>query len=101
MINVIAAIEVKPGCREKFLEIFKANVPNVLAEQGCIRYEPNTDTASGIPVQVLNENLVTILETWESLPALHAHLQAPHMADYRQKVKDMVLGMKLSVLSPA
>ena len=58
-------------------------------------------TSAGIPVQVLNENLVTILETWESLPALHAHLQAPHMADYRQKVKDMVLGMKLSVLSPA
>ncbi|NLK82560.1 MAG: antibiotic biosynthesis monooxygenase, partial [Lentisphaerae bacterium] len=32
MIHVIATVNLKPGCREKFLEIFNANVPNVLHE---------------------------------------------------------------------
>ena len=32
MIHVIATIKVKPGTREKYLAILKANVPKVLAE---------------------------------------------------------------------
>jgi quinol monooxygenase YgiN len=43
MVNVIAAIRVKPGKRTKFLEIFKANIPSVIAEQGCIEYLPTVD----------------------------------------------------------
>ena len=32
MIYVVATSELKDGCREKFIEIAKANIPNVLAE---------------------------------------------------------------------
>lgn len=102
MIHVIAAIELKPGKREDFLREFKALVPLVHAEDGCLDYGPAVDVASGIPVQIpMRENVVTVVERWESLPALKAHLAAPHMAEYREKVKDLVVGMTLQVLEPA
>ncbi len=102
MIHVIATVELKEDTREKFLEIFRKNVPNVRAEKGCIRYEPTIDVNSGIPAQgELRPNVVTVVEAWESLDALHAHLKAPHMQDYREKVKDYVKQVGLQVLEPA
>lgn len=102
MVHVIAAIELQEGTREAFLAVFKANVPNVLAEAGCIRYEPTVDVDSGIPAQGgVRANSVTIVEAWESLGHLKAHLAAPHMATYREKVKGMVRGVSLQVLGPA
>jgi quinol monooxygenase YgiN len=102
MIHVLANIEIKPGTREPFLAIFKANVPAVLAEDGCLRYEPTVDTETGLPAQGgVRPNVVTIVEAWESLAHLKAHLAAPHMATYREKVKQMVVGVKLQVVEPA
>lgn len=102
MIRVVASITVKRGQRAAFVEIFKSNVPNVLAEDGCIGYEPMVDLDSGIAAQGgVRDNVVTIVEAWESLDHLHAHLQAPHMATYREKVKDMVESAALQILEPA
>jgi quinol monooxygenase YgiN len=102
MIHVIARIELKQDSREKFLEIFRKNVPNVRAEKGCIHYEPTVDINSGLPAQgEVRPNVVTVVEAWESLDALHTHLKAPHMLDYRDKVKDLVKQVSLQVLEPA
>lgn len=101
MIDVIATIRVKPGWRDEFLAKFKANVPAVLAEQGCIHYYPTVDTDSGIAAQAADAHSVTVIEQWQSLAALHAHLAAPHMAAYRETVKDIVEGVSLKVLSRA
>jgi quinol monooxygenase YgiN len=102
MIFVIASIEVKPGKREAFLAEFRKNMPNVHAEKGCIEYGPNVDLKTEIRAQVpLREDVVTIVEKWESLDALMAHLAAPHMAEYRTKVKEIVVGTSLQVLRPA
>ena len=98
MINVIATIQVKEGQVSKFIEIFKSNVPDVLKEQGCIAYAPTIDVPTGLPPQELNENAVTIIEQWASLEDLKAHLSAPHMLAYREKVKDLVQGMSVKVL---
>lgn len=101
MIHVVAAIQVKPGCREKVAQAVKANLPNVLAEDGCICYSPSVDIDAGLPPQgELRKHVVTIIETWESLPALHAHLATPHMAAYREQVKDWVEGVDLQVVTP-
>jgi quinol monooxygenase YgiN len=101
MIHVIATIKLKPGARETYLGILKANQPKVLAEKGCIAYVPTADVESGIPVQVeLRPDVVTLVETWESLADLQAHLTAPHMLDYREKVKDIVKNISLHVLAP-
>lgn len=102
MITVIATIHLHPGHREAFINAFKDNVPAVLAEDGCIQYEPVVDTASGLDIQPpLRENTVTVVEKWASLPALMAHLKAPHMDTYREVVKDMVDSVELNVMEPA
>jgi quinol monooxygenase YgiN len=102
MIHVIATIEVAAGKREAFLAEFHRLVPKVRAETGCIEYGPAVDVASGIAVQsALRDNVVVILEKWESLDALKAHLSAPHMAEYRGRVKELVVGVHLQVLQPA
>ena len=98
MIHVIASIKVKSGSLDDFLEIFKANVPAVKAEEGCIEYAPTVDVDAGLKPQVLDPTVVTIIEKWRSLQALHAHLTAPHMLAYKEKVKDMVVGVSLKVL---
>jgi quinol monooxygenase YgiN len=101
MIYVIATVEVKPGKREAFLAEFHKNMPNVHAEKGCIEYGPTVDIASGLKAQIpMRENVVTIVEKWESLPDLQAHVVAPHMGTYRERVKDLVNGVTLQVLEP-
>ena len=102
MIHVIATIELVEGGREQFLSIFRDNVANVKAEKGCINYTPTIDVDSGIPIQdSLRHNVVTVIEAWESLEALQAHLTAPHMTAYREVVKDLVKKVSLKVCADA
>jgi quinol monooxygenase YgiN len=102
MIYVIAAIELKPGKREDFLKRVRQLVPKVLAEKGCLEYGPAVDFLTGIKAQVpLGENFVVMMEKWEGVKDLEAHLTAAHMMEYRQDIKDMVVGTKLQVLQPA
>ncbi|HUT34042.1 MAG TPA: putative quinol monooxygenase [Planctomycetota bacterium] len=101
MIHVIANIELKPGARDAFLKVFRALVPKVRAEAGCLEYGPTVDAKTDIRAQLpLREDAVTIVEKWESLAALKTHLAAPHMAEYRVAVKDLVVKVALQVLEP-
>lgn len=101
MISVIASIKVKEGRKNEFIKALKANVPNVVAEDGCIEYLPAVDIKADLPPQVLDANMVTIIEKWETLDALRTHLQAPHMKAYKAKTGDMVEGVSLKVLQEA
>lgn len=98
MINVIATISIKPGTRENFLEVFNANVPAVLAEEGCIEYFPAIDADAKLDAQEKDENAVVVIEKWESVEHLHAHLAAPHMLTFRENASDMITGLSLKVL---
>ena len=102
MIHVIATIEIAPGKRDEYLDIFAQLVPKVRAEQGCLAYGPAVDVDSGISIQMpLRDNVVTAVEQWSDLDALKAHIAAPHMAEYKEDVKDIVVGLTLQVLTPA
>ena len=101
MIHVIASIRVRDGQRPAFLDIFKANVPNVREEKGCIAYFPTVDIDAELAPQSLDESLVTIIEKWENVAALRDHLNAPHMLSYKEKVKDIVEGVTIKVLQEA
>lgn len=102
MIHVIATITLRPGTRSAYLAEMQKTVPLVRAEAGCIEYAPAVDVASGMSAQgPVREDVVVVVEKWADLPALHAHAAAPHMADYRQRVKDYVTGVRLDVLQPA
>jgi quinol monooxygenase YgiN len=98
MINVLASIKVKPEKLDEFVQIFKANVPAVLAEDGCIDYIPAMDEDTGLDAQTKDATVVTVIEKWESVDALKAHLAAPHMGTYREDVKDMVEKTIIKVL---
>jgi len=101
MIHVIASIHIKEGQLSEFMEIFKSNIPNVIEEKGCMQYIPTIDVPTGLRSQELNDNVVTIIEQWESLEDLQAHLSAPHMLAYSKRVKDIVEKVSLKVLSEA
>ena len=102
MIHVIASIEIAEGRRDDFLAAFHRLIPKVLEEDGCIEYGPTVDVETGIPLQdEPRENVAVIIEKWESIEHLNAHLTAPHMEDYREEVKNLVMGMTLQVLKPA
>ncbi len=101
-VYVVATIMVKSGKRDAFVKIFKDNVPNVLAEEGCIFYDPLVDIDSGIGAQgSLRSDVMVVAEKWASLEHLKVHLDAPHMADYREKVKDLVISTELQILGKA
>ncbi len=102
MIHVIATIEIADGQRQAFLAEFHKIVPLVHAEAGCLAYGPTIDVPASIPRQIPERpNVVTVVEQWASLEALQAHLQAPHMLDYRTRVKDLVKGAQIQILRPA
>jgi quinol monooxygenase YgiN len=102
MIHVIATVELREGRRDAFLSEFRKVVPNVLAEEGCLAYGPAVDVPSGLSAQpAVRPDVVTIVERWESLEHLRRHVTAPHMLEYRPRVKDMVVATTLIVLEPA
>ena len=98
MIKVIASICVKSGSLSDYLAILKAMMPAVRNERGCIEYVAAVDIDAKLPMQVLEKKVVTILEKWESLEALHAHLGSPHMLKYREKVNTIVESVSVKIL---
>jgi len=101
MVHVIAIITAKPGKRDAILEAFRANVPSVLAEKGCVEYGPAIDVEPGPPFQSkLGADAFMVVEKWDSMEDLKAHAAAPHMAAYGAKVKDLLASRVIHILSP-
>ncbi len=102
MIHVLAIITAKPGQREAVLAEFRANMPAVHAEDGCLHYEPAIDAENAGAAQAkLGNDTFCVVEQWASLDALQAHSRAPHMQAYGAKVRDMLASRVIHILSPA
>jgi quinol monooxygenase YgiN len=102
MIHVLAIITAKPGMRDAILNEFRANMPAVHAENGCIEYGPATDAAGMGGFQTkFGDDTFVVIEKWDSPDALKAHAAAPHMAAYAAKTRDMIASRVIHVLSPA
>jgi quinol monooxygenase YgiN len=84
--------------RDAILKEFRANMPAVHAEQGCIEYGPAID-AAGSPTKYGDDTFV-VIEKWESPDALKAHAASPHMAAYAGKTKEMIASRVIHVLAP-
>ena len=100
-VHVLAIITAKTGMRDTVLEAFRANVPAVHAEAGCIEYGATIDAegVGGLQTKFGDDTFV-VVEKWQSLDALKAHAAAPHMAAYAAKTKDMLASRVIHVLSP-
>lgn len=101
MIHVIATVEVVAGKRAEALAEFGRIVPLVRAEAGCVEYGAAVDVPAKLPVLAApRPDAFVVVEKWETLDALRAHLAAPHMVEYRQKVAGLVAKVSLQVLEP-
>jgi quinol monooxygenase YgiN len=102
MIRVVAIITAKPGRREALMELFRANMPAVHAEQGCVEYEPFVDAAGFGGFQApIGPDAFVVLETWESADALKAHSASPHMAAYGKASKELIESRKIHIFERA
>src|SRR5262245_29593834 len=101
MIHVIAVVTAKPGMRDAILQAFRANVPAVRAEKGCIEYGAAVDAENALGIQTrYGPDTFVVVEKWESMDALKAHAAAPHMAAYGAKTKEMIASRVIHILSP-
>lgn len=99
-VHIVAIITAKPGLREQVLEAVRANIPKVHAEDGCIEYVATIDTEDAGPIQTeFGEDTFVVVEKWASLDALKAHGASPHMKEYAGKIKDLLAGRVVHVLS--
>jgi quinol monooxygenase YgiN len=101
MIRVVAILTAKPGRRADLLAHIRRNLPKVLAEQGCIEYQPVVDADGfGGDQTEAGPDVVMVIETWADAAALKAHSAAPHMTAFRQAAKDVMAGAAVYKLSP-
>jgi quinol monooxygenase YgiN len=99
MIHVLAVITTKPGQRETVLALFRANVPAVHAEAGCIEYGPVIDAPTS-PAKYGDDTFV-VVEKWESPDHLKAHAASPHMAAYGAKTRDLLATREIHIMQSA
>lgn len=101
-ITVVAIITAKPGKREELLGIARANLAAVRAEEGCIEYGLVIDVDGFGPNQApMGPDTFAFVEKWASEDALKLHFTLPHMADYREKSKDLIADRAVHVLKSA
>lgn len=102
MIHVLAIVTAKPGTRDHFLEAYRANLPAVLAEHGCLAYEAVIDVAPGSPgFAKFGPDMFVVVERWASIDALMAHAVAPHMKAYTARVAPWHISTDVHVLEAA
>lgn len=68
---VLATLHPRPGRLAEALEVVRANVPTVHAEQGCLTYAVHT---------AQDPERIVFVERWTTPEALAAHGASPHMA---------------------
>ncbi|HEY8612696.1 MAG TPA: putative quinol monooxygenase [Roseomonas sp.] len=102
MIHVVAVITARPGQRDALLALFRANIPAVLAEEGCLEYGPVVDLPDFGPAQTpIGPDTFMVIEKWTTPEALRAHGAAPHMVAYGKASRELVAGRTVHVLAPA
>ena len=100
-VHVLAVITAKPGKRDEVLGHFKANVPAVHAEDGCIEYGAVIDCADAGFAAKQGDDTFVVVEKWASLDALKAHAASDHMKAYGAKTKDLLADRAVYVMSDA
>jgi len=98
MIQVIASIAYDQTKSDELREVLEWVVPLVLAEKGCHKYLPAVDCPMDLSAQEMDSGVFTMVEEWDDEACLRAHLAAPHMDEFRAKIKGIVSGATLKVL---
>ncbi len=87
---VIAVIQANPEKVTQLYELLKSLVPITYQEEGCIRYELN----------VSEDGLTFIFtEQWTSKPLWDAHMETPHLENFKSRADELVADFKLHVMA--
>ena len=100
MLTVIAEIRTRPGQhhRQAVLDQFVKIIPTVLKEEGCHGYAPMVDAATDASFQATAPDSIIMVEQWETVAHLEAHLQTAHMKAWSDAVKGDVLETHIRIL---
>lgn len=100
MLTVIAEIRTRPGQhhRQAVLDQFAKIIPAILSEEGCHGYTPMVDHVAGVSFQTTAPDSIVMVELWESVAHLEAHLQTAHMKAWGEAVKGDVLETHIRIL---
>lgn len=99
MIHVIAFITATAGNRDELLKEFKAVVPIVHKEKGCIEYQPVTDTDDPGSQSKIGPDTYAVIEKWDSIEDLRAHAASSHMVEYGKRVAHLIADRAVYVLN--
>jgi len=98
MLYVLVEMKVKESARSAFLDCCREVQPLVTAEDGCYGYEYTLATESpSAKDQILDPNVITLVERWESAEKLAAHSASAHMKSFSEKVSGMRESVKITV----
>jgi quinol monooxygenase YgiN len=99
MIHIVAILTAQPGQREALLTRFKAAVPAVLAEDGCLEYAPVVDLDSSS--LKFGEDCIIVIEKWRDQAALDAHGKGAAIGSFVADTKDVLAKLDVHLLQNA
>ena len=88
---VLCRFDLKPEtCRAEYIAKTMSIVDTVRAEKGCCEYRLLGDAVTDWEKpQRFGDRTLWMLEKWESIDALKAHLQTPHMKAFGPSVRPL------------
>lgn len=100
-VYVLCRFDLKPEAdRAEYVKRTLAVAPTVRQEKGCRLYTLVGDAATDWEApQRFGERTLWMLEKWDSIEALKAHLATPHMKAFGPTVRDMRTSGTFHVLS--
>jgi len=78
MIVVQVEVIVEPGSASKVADAVRKMEQATRQEPGCLKY--------AFAVDITDPGMVRVIERWESMDAIKAHLASPHMAEFNKAV---------------
>ena len=98
MVHVVAELTFAPEHRAAFLDAFAWLEPFVRAEDGCMEYRGALEVPTLIGAQTPPRgDVLMVIEKWRDEAALTAHLDAPHMGQFGERVGHMMPGRVIRI----
>ena len=89
-VKLLVTYTAKPGCREAFVRqiVTQGILTAIRAEDGCLAYD--------YYFSAQDEDVVLLVERWESEEHLRVHMTQPHMATLRQLKEEFLISAHLA-----
>ncbi len=89
-IYVLCRFDVKAGTADQYVKAVNTILDAVRAEKGCRFYALVGDAETDMKnQQKFGNDVLWMIECWDDVDALKAHLETPHMKAFGPKIKDI------------